>query len=222
MVTTAPRAHQGAQLLLPEVLARIDNLEILAVSAGSQALSEIRARPCAIIFLEADLTDGSGIVVLKEISRFSPSTCVIVMAGNIPSNELEDVIVTYNHYYLPKPFEILQIKSLTKRILAQKAESGWVPEQKREGGSDRRKWARKPHNDNVQCCPDPETAHPDMPESFPAEVLDVCPGGVGIRTGHPLPPGQRVHFRGETALWEGIVRWSLVFGDQFRAGVQIA
>lgn len=193
---------------------------ILAVTRGPHALEEMRSRHYDLVFLEIGLFDKSGKTILEEISRLAPCTCVVVMSAGIPDGELESTIIDHDHFFLPKPFEILQVKTMLRNILAEKRERESGLKQLDESGKDRRRWPRSEHSGRVVCIPDHDSAHADVPENFSAEVADVSRGGVGIRTHHPVPPGQRICFRGETAVWEGIVRWSLVFGNRFRAGVE--
>jgi len=109
---------------------------------------------------------------------------------------------------------------MVSRILSVRSEIEADSTHLSQSGDERRRWPRKPHLDRVVCYPDVENHFQCALENFTAEVVDVGPEGVGIRTDHPIPPGQTICFKGNTAAWEGVVRWSLVFGNSYRAGVQ--
>ena len=101
---------------------KTDDLNILAVAEGSSALTEIRTKSYSLVFLEIGIADGTGMTVLHEISRFSPSTSIVVMSAGIPNGETENAIIGYDHFFLPKPFEVLQVRTMTKKILAEASE----------------------------------------------------------------------------------------------------
>jgi len=202
------------------VALKAEDRNILAVSGAHRALSEVRSMRYDLVFLEMSLSDRSGMSVLEEVNRSAPSTCVVAMSADILDRDVEDAIIDHDHFFLPKPFEVLQVRTMVKRILLeQRLAREWAP-RKSERDEDRRQWPRSTHFEQVVCTPDPGSAGIGVSGNFSAEVADVSHGGIGLRTDHPVPPGQRVRFRGETAVWEGIVRWSLVFGSRFRAGVE--
>jgi two-component system chemotaxis response regulator CheY len=199
---------------------KAEDRNILAVAKGPQALSELRARHYDLVFLEISTFDRSGMVVLEEIRQSASSTCVVVMSADILDEEMEKTVIDHNHFFLPKPFEVLQVRTLASKILAIEREPEPGANRIDKGGEERRQWPRSRHSGQVVCAPDQEECGSIFPENFKAEVTDVSRGGVGLRTDHPVPPGQRISFCGETAVWEGIVRWSFVFGNRFRAGVE--
>jgi DNA-binding response OmpR family regulator len=206
-------------LALMKALEAMDR-NILAVTGGPHALEEMRSRYYDLVFLEIGLLDQSGMIVLEEISRSAPHTCVVVMSAGIPDGEMENAIIDHDNFFLPKPFEILQVKTMVRKILAEKDHSIYGAPRMNESGRERRRWPRSIHSSSVVCTPDQSESSGDLPHNFNAVVKDVSHGGVGIRTDHPVPPGRRIRFRGESAVWEGVVRWSLVFGNRFRAGVE--
>ena len=197
-----------------------DSVSIFAVADGSNALSEIRSIPYALVFLEVAIADGTGMIVLQEISRSSPSTCIVVMSAGIPNGEAEDMIMQYDHFFLPKPFEILQVRTMTRRILADASRARQVSVSEEHVRKQKRGSVREPRSDRVSIISDPAASYPGIPQSLHGTMVDVSAGGLGVRTDLPLPPGQRFSFQDDTSSNEGIVRWSMVAENHFRAGIQ--
>jgi hypothetical protein len=142
------------------------------------------------------------------------------MSAGIPNGETENAIIGYDHFFLPKPFEVLQVRTMVRKILAEAPAVGQESGSREEGRGERRRATRHSKSGQVVCQPDPERSYPGIPSRFAAEIVDVGPGGMGIRTDLPLPPGQTFRFKDDTGANEGIVRWSMVFEDRYRAGVQ--
>lgn len=197
-----------------------DHLNIVAVAEGSRAISEIQSKPYALVFLEIGIGDGTGMTVLHEISRSFPFVCIVVMSAGIPNGEAENAIIGYDHYFLPKPFEVLQVRTMTRKILSEasktRADNFHLEIERKQ----KRSSERQPRSGQIIFVPDPDGSHPGIPSRFAANIVDVSHGGMGVRTDLPLPPGQIFSFADDTGTNEGIVRWSMVFEDRFRAGIQ--
>jgi CheY-like chemotaxis protein len=194
---------------------------ILTATKGPQALAEIRSRRYDLIFLEIGLFDQPGISLLKEISISNLSTCVVVMSAATPDGEIENMVIDYDHFFLPKPFDGLQVKTLVTRILTEKGKGEGAFPRPGKRVEERRRWLRSKLFDRLICQPAKDGTCHLIPGPFSAEITDVSPGGLGIRTDNPVPPGQRIFFQGESFVEDGVVRWSLVLGNRFRAGVQL-
>lgn len=198
---------------------RADNLNILAVAVGSQALTEIRVNPYSLVFLEINIADGSGKTVLKEIGRTSPSTCIVVMSAGITNREIENTIIEGEYFFLPKPFEVLQVRTMTNRILK---EASRREDYSSGDGAVRKKRSsvRHPLPGEVTIFSDPEDSFTGTPSQFAAQIVDLSLGGMGVQTDTPLPPGQILSLDNDGGANRGIVRWSMVFENRFRAGIQ--
>ena len=199
---------------------KADGLNILAVAQGPQALNEIQATLYSLVFLEIGIADGTGKAVLKEIARFSPSTCIVVMSAGITNGDIKDTIIESDHYFLPKPFEVLQVRAMTNRILSGVSRrledfiSGDEPLRKKRSS------VRHSLPGEVTIFPDSESSYPGSPSQYIAQIVDLSLGGMGVRTDLPLSPGQKLHFDNKEGTNNGIVRWSMVFENRFRAGIQ--
>lgn len=202
---------------------KADDLKILAVAKGSHALTEIRINPYSLVFLEIGIADGTGKVVLEEISRSSPSTCIVVMSAGITNGDTENTIIDNDHYFLPKPFEILQVRTLTNRILGESSRIREDFVSANERGRNKRNSTRHLLSGEMTIFSDPESSFPGTLPQFVAQIVDLSLGGVGVQTDLPLPPGQIFHLdNDESSNRRGIVRWSMVCENRFRAGIQFS
>lgn len=199
---------------------KAEHLIILAVAKGTHALAEIRMNPYSLVFLEIGIADGAGKVVLKEIGRSSPSTCIVVMSAGATNGDTESIIIEGNHFFLPKPFEILQVRTMTNRILSE------IPGIKKDlnmgelVGRKMRSSVRHPLPGDVVLFPDPESPYPGTLPQVAARIMDFSLGGMGVQTDIPLPPGQSLSLDGDGGTNRGVVRWSMVFENRFRSGIQ--
>jgi DNA-binding NtrC family response regulator len=90
--------------------------EVKMVETGKAALQEVAAAPYHLCFLDICLPDLDGTEVLKKIAEISPKTKVVMMtAGSITSNT-QQVIEKYAYMFLTKPFELIQLRMLTKSV----------------------------------------------------------------------------------------------------------
>jgi CheY-like chemotaxis protein len=199
---------------------KADHMNILALARGSHALAEIRVNPYSLVFLEIGIADGTGNTVLREISRSSPSTCIVAMSAGMTNGVAQSTIIEHNHYFLPKPFEVLQVRTMTNRILSEvsRRNEDLVP----NGGAGRKKRisVRRRMPGEVTAFPEPGNYYPGIPPQFVARMVDLSPEGIGVQTDLPLPPGQIFSLHGDKGSSRGIVRWSMVFENMFRAGIQ--
>jgi two-component system, NtrC family, response regulator AtoC len=106
------------QLLLQglEKALKNDATEVTTAETGKEALTEIASSPCHLCFLDVFLPDMNGTEVLKKIMAISPKTKVIMMTAGIISNAMKDFIEKNAYMFITKPFDLLQVKMLAKRI----------------------------------------------------------------------------------------------------------
>ena len=200
---------------------KTDDVNIFFVAEGSSALTEIHNKSYSLVFLEIGIADGTGMTILHEISRCSPSTSIVVMSAGIPNGEMENAIIGYDHFFLPKPFEILQVRTMTRRILSEISEVRVDSVHREMDGKQKRCSERHLRSGQIIFHPDPDKSHPGIPSRFAAEIVDVSQGGMGVRTDIPLPPGLSFNFTDNTGANKGIVRWSMVFEERFLSLIHI-
>ena len=90
---------------------------VKAVETGSAALQEITSAPYHLCFLDICLPDLDGIEVLKKITELSPGTKVVIMTAGVVTARMQECIERNAYLFLPKPFDLLQVKMLARRIL---------------------------------------------------------------------------------------------------------
>jgi DNA-binding NtrC family response regulator len=61
----------------------------------------------------------NGTEVLKKIMAISPKTKVIMMTAGIIDNAMMDLIEENAYMFITKPFDLLQVRMLAKRIAAE-------------------------------------------------------------------------------------------------------
>jgi DNA-binding NtrC family response regulator len=107
------------QLLLQglEKVLQTDVTEVVTAETGKAALSEIASSPCHLCFLDLFLPDMEGTEVLKRIRSISPQTKVIVMTAGLVNNAMTETIEKHAHMFIPKPFDILQVRMLARRLI---------------------------------------------------------------------------------------------------------
>jgi DNA-binding NtrC family response regulator len=91
--------------------------EIKTAESGNSALQEIEASQYNLCFLDIFLPDISGVEVLKQIKKTSPWTKVIAMTAGAVTSNMQETIERDAYMFIAKPFDLLQIRMLTRRII---------------------------------------------------------------------------------------------------------
>ncbi len=98
-----------------------DCTDVMTVETASSALQEIAASPYQLCFLDLFLPDGNGMDVLKTMKEISPKTKVIVMTAGVVTRSMQESIEKDAYMFITKPFDLLQVKMLARRILEETA-----------------------------------------------------------------------------------------------------
>ena len=96
-----------------------DSTEVTVVETGKSALQELASAPYHLCFLDICLPDIDGVEILKRIKEISPQTKVIMMTAGVVTAAMQETIEKYAHMFLTKPFDLFQVRMLTKSILAE-------------------------------------------------------------------------------------------------------
>ena len=91
--------------------------EVTVVETGKSALQELVSKPYHLCFLDIRLPDIDGVDILKRIKEISPQTKVIMMTAGVVTAAMQESIEKYAYMFLTKPFDLLQVRMLTKSIL---------------------------------------------------------------------------------------------------------
>ena len=95
--------------------------EIKTVETGNSALQEVASSGYQLCFLDLCLPDLDGVEVLKKIKEVSPQTKVIVMTAGVVDNTMQQSIEKDAYMFITKPFDLLQVKMLVRRIIEETA-----------------------------------------------------------------------------------------------------
>lgn len=95
--------------------------EVKAVGTGAAALKEVAAAPYHLCFLDICLPDLNGTEVLKKIAEISPETKVVMMTAGEVTESMQQTIEKFAYMFLPKPFDLIQLRMLTKSVPDQDA-----------------------------------------------------------------------------------------------------
>lgn len=93
---------------------RSERIEVKDCSLGTDALEEINTSNYDLCFIDVNLPDLSGIELMKKIKEISPSTKVVMITACLLDNEAENEIEKHSYTFIPKPFDIFQIRKVIK------------------------------------------------------------------------------------------------------------
>ena len=94
-----------------------DGVEIDAVSTGEEAIARINSCPYDLCFLDIYLPDLDGLSILYRLKEISPETKVVIMTASYVDDDMKKAIDDNADYFIPKPFEIFQIRAITESAL---------------------------------------------------------------------------------------------------------
>ena len=112
IVDDEPLLIQGLKKVL-----RTDVTEVATAETGEAALAEIASSPCHLCFLDVFLPDMDGTELLKKIRDISPRTKVIMMTAGLMNNAMTETVEKYAHMFITKPFDLLQVRMLARRLI---------------------------------------------------------------------------------------------------------
>jgi two-component system response regulator AtoC len=94
-----------------------ETAEVVTMETGEAALKEVASSEFHLCFLDVFLPDMNGTEVLKRITALSPKTKVIMMTAGIINSSMKETIEKIAYMFITKPFDLLQVKMLAKRII---------------------------------------------------------------------------------------------------------
>jgi two-component system, NtrC family, response regulator AtoC len=95
--------------------------EVKTVETGNSALLEVASSAYQLCFLDLFLPDLDGVEVLKRMREVSPQTKVIIMTAGVVDNTIQEGIEKDAYMFITKPFDLLQVKMLARRIIEETA-----------------------------------------------------------------------------------------------------
>jgi len=94
--------------------------EVKTVETGNSALLEVASSAYQLCFLDLCLPDLNGVEVLRRMKEVS-QTKVIVMTAGVVDNTMQESIEKDAYMFITKPFDLLQVKMLARRIIEETA-----------------------------------------------------------------------------------------------------
>ncbi len=205
-----------------------EGTEVRAASTGAEALIEVHSHFYDLCFLDIHLPDISGIDILKEIREISPDTVVIIISADEPEEEGLMEQRKDREYYIPKPFDLFQVKAFVDKVLSGTHRDREEDHAIKENNSllkwlanDQRKHARRPIEKRITCLG--ASAHAEEEALvFDANIIDISDEGLGIAVNLKLRPGQTLRFFDRLVGCVGVVRWIKRVDESpwYRLGIQ--
>lgn len=96
---------------------KTDTTEVTTTETGKIALTAIESSSYDLCFLDVFLPDISGVELLERFKELSPETKVIMMTAGAITNSMQEYIEENAYMFITKPFDLLQVKMLAKRVL---------------------------------------------------------------------------------------------------------
>jgi DNA-binding NtrC family response regulator len=94
---------------------RRNNIRVKTASCAQDALAEINRTFYNLCFLDIRLPDADGLALMKIVRKTSPETKIIIMTANEIEEDMIKDIEQNSWYFLPKPFELKDVRLLVNR-----------------------------------------------------------------------------------------------------------
>ena len=98
-----------------------DFTDVKTVETGNSALEEVASCSYQLCFLDLFLPDLDGVEVLKRMKEISPKTKVVMMTAGVTTKSMQDIIEKDAYMFITKPFDLLQVKMLARRVIEETA-----------------------------------------------------------------------------------------------------
>lgn len=86
------------------------------VTTGEMALKRMKEHPFDLILLDIYLPDGPGYQLIQDFKRIKPKVHIITMTGHNSRDLEREVRKQGISYYMIKPFEIDQLRSIVDHL----------------------------------------------------------------------------------------------------------
>ena len=100
---------------------------VLLAKEGGQALSLVEQEAVDVVLLDLRLPGISGLQVLEQLKERHPALAVIVVSGSDPSGLVPAKRSQLIFEYIPKPFQVAQVRETVKRAVAGRAQERSQP-----------------------------------------------------------------------------------------------
>ena len=100
--------------------------ELVIANTGSEALTVLEKDPIDVVVTDIKMPDINGLELLSMIRKQYPSTKVIIMTAYGSPEVHKEATKRGSYYYLEKPFEISDIRTLILKALEEEKRGGFV------------------------------------------------------------------------------------------------
>jgi|YNPNPStandDraft_1061719.scaffolds.fasta_scaffold00597_11 DNA-binding NtrC family response regulator len=122
---------------LKHILSKED-YEIHAVASGSEALRLMEQRPFDLVLTDLRMEKVDGMEILSQVKERYPETEVIMITGYATVTSAIEAIKRGAFHYIPKPYQIDEVRALVRQALEKKRLKDEVKELKKKlkGGAE--------------------------------------------------------------------------------------
>ncbi|GKT08427.1 sigma-54 dependent transcriptional regulator [Desulforhabdus sp. TSK] len=111
-----------------EVMLLKEGYQVRCAAGGKDALEAIRQEPFALVITDIRMKPINGLEVLKQCRHLSPQTVVIIISAYASAETAVAAMKEGAYDYLPKPFNIDEMRSVIRHALQSDAGEEKVPE----------------------------------------------------------------------------------------------
>jgi two-component system nitrogen regulation response regulator GlnG len=104
-----------------------DGQRVTVASSAEQGLALAAADPPQVVFIDVRLPGADGLMTLGRMTALCPQAAIIVMTAYGTVETAVQTVQSGAFDYLPKPFDLDQVRSLVERALAAAARGGESP-----------------------------------------------------------------------------------------------
>jgi hypothetical protein len=159
---------------------------------------------------------------MNFIKKASPKTKIAIMTAGHVDDLMKKTIDITADYFLAKPFDLSEIRLLSRSALGSADISREYDGYESGFGRERRQFTRKPirkeFNFSVNVL-----EHGKLKDlCLTGDIVDISEQGMGISIDYPLEPGHLLRFAGGMEKKAGIARWRMLVGsrNEYRVGIQ--
>lgn len=114
--------EENIRLTLREALAST-NIQVEAAANGQDALSLLNEQPYDLVLLDLKMPGLGGMEVLREVTRRSPDTSVIIITAHGDVGTAVEAMLAGAANFIEKPFMPHEIRTLVARTLDREAQT---------------------------------------------------------------------------------------------------
>jgi DNA-binding NtrC family response regulator len=100
----------------------LDGWQVLVAPTGGDAITQARAIPLQVAFVDAKLPDMDGIEVLRRIGELQPGVTLILVSGYYYAEDQEVREAQHQGlivHFIAKPFDLSEISALARSAVEQ-------------------------------------------------------------------------------------------------------